>query len=257
MATGVVNTPSLNVRDQPNGQVIDLLTFGATVTTLTTDESGNWLLIIAVIDGVTRVGWVLGEFIDATNGHGQQPAPLQPPSTLDKPQPPPSDDGSVFDPNNWTIYTGVLGNRESGNKYDSVNQLGYSGRWQFGAGALCDCGYVKQGSKNSDLKSASAWLGLNSVFSLGDWLSDSSAQDSAMLEYTKGHYNSLLKAGGLNAASSVARCAGLLASAHLVGVGGAMSLVHGTVQHDANGVTSAQYYSLLSKAFGGTGVLEA
>jgi hypothetical protein len=244
MPIGVVNTSSLNVRDQPNGNVIALLTAGATVTTLTADESGNWLLIIAVIDGVTRVGWVQEQFINAADGSSGQ-------------QPPQPADAGIFAPDNWGIYTNVLGKRESSNNYHVVNQLGYSGRWQFGAGALVDCGYVRRGSKNSDLISTGAWLGLNGVFSLDDWLSNPDAQNSAMLVYTKSHYNSLLKSGGLNPQSSVARCAGLLAAAHLVGVGGAMSLVRGTVQHDANGVTSAQYYSLLSKALGGSGVLEA
>jgi hypothetical protein len=29
-------------------------------------------------------------------------------------------------------FVTTLGHRESGNKYDSVNTLGYMGRWQFG-----------------------------------------------------------------------------------------------------------------------------
>jgi hypothetical protein len=77
-----------------------------------------------------------------------------------------------------------------------------------------------------------------------------------MLTYTKGHYNSLIRQGGLRSDSSTARCAGLLAASHLLGVGGAMAFMLGSTGHDANGVTSADYYRLLSKAFGGTGSLE-
>jgi hypothetical protein len=249
MATGRVNTSSLNVRDQPDGQVIGVLALGDAVTTMTTDDSGKWLFITAVIDGVTRIGWAQEQFIDLTDsGSDTPPGPKV--AT-------PSAETGIFSRDNWKLYTGVLGKRESDNNYRSVNQFGFCGRWQFGAGALADCGYVRNGSRNSDLTLPNAWSGLNGVGSRNDWLSNEDAQNSAMLTYTKSHYNSLLKAGGLRPDSSVERCAGLLAASHLVGVGGAMSLVRGTIQQDANGVTSAQYYGLLSKAFGGSGVLEA
>jgi hypothetical protein len=249
MTTGRVNIPSLNVRDQPDGQVIGVLALGATVDTISTDDSGKWLFMTAEIDGVTRLGWVSEPFIDLVDGG------LDVPSAPSGPRP--SADTGIFGQDNWKAYKDVLGNRESGNDYGTINQFGFCGRWQFGAGALADCGYVRKGSRNSDLKSTGVWLGVEGVSSLTDWLSDHDAQDSAMLTYTKGHYNSLLKAGGLQPDSSLARCAGLLAAAHLLGVGGAMSFVRGAIGHDANGVTSAQHYSLLSKAFGGSGVLEA
>lgn len=245
MTTGRVSTPSLNLRDEPNGQIIAILTGGTIVTTLVPDVSGDWLLISADADGITRVGWVSGRFID-TSGPDPGTGPTDPGPT----------GGGIFDADNWERCRTVLGRRESDNNYRSVNQFGFCGRWQFGAGALIDSGYVRSGTRNSGLTSPGAWLGLNSVFSRDDWLSNTAAQDSAMLAYTKAHYNALIRRGGLRSNSSIARCAGLLAASHLLGVGGAMSFVNGSGGHDANGVTAADYYKLLSRAFGGSGSLE-
>jgi hypothetical protein len=248
MATGRVNTASLNVRDQPAGQVIGVLAQGDPVTTFTSDDSGQWLFVSAVVNGVTVLGWVSAQFIDLVDsGTDTPPGPNVAPA--------PTETG-IFSDANWKIYTDVLGKRESSNNYKSVNQLGYCGRWQFGAGALIDGGYVRAHTPQSGLTAPGVWLGKDGVNSRDDWLNNETAQNSAMLVYTKAHYTALLKLGGLRQDSSVPRCAGLLAASHLVGVGGAMSLVRGTIAQDANGVTSAQYYALLSKAFGGSGQLE-
>jgi uncharacterized protein (TIGR02594 family) len=157
----------------------------------------------------------------------------------------------------WAAYLDKLGAMESGNNYGAVNRLGYCGRWQFGAGALIDAGYVRAGTTNRNLLSPAAWTGKDGVSSRADWLSRRDAQDAAMLAYTRAHYKSLLAHGELLPTSSPARIAGLLAAAHLMGVGGARHLVDGTVTHDANGTTTLKYYHQLSVALGGTGRLEA
>ncbi len=157
----------------------------------------------------------------------------------------------------WATYLDKLGEMESGNNYGAVNRLGYCGRWQFGAGALIDAGYVRPGTTNRNLLSPAAWTGKAGVNSRADWLSRPDAQDAAMLAYTRAHYKSLLEHGELLPTSSPARIAGLLAAAHLMGLGGARHLVDGTVTHDANGTTTLKYYQLLSVALGGTGRLEA
>lgn len=163
-----------------------------------------------------------------------------------------------FSNEDWNTYCSVLGKRESGNDYSIVNQLGFSGRWQFGCGALIDGGYVKLGTPGGGAPaSASAWTGKDSISSRGDWLGNKAVQNSAMVVYTQSHYRSLLNQGGLTPTSSLPRVAGLLAAAHLMGVGGAMKMVNGTVTSDANGTTTTSYYELLSKAFGGSGRLES
>ena len=78
-----------------------------------------------------------------------------------------------------------------------------------------------------------------------------------MLLYTRAHYKSLLAHGELLPTASPARIAGLLAAAHLMGVGGARQLVAGTITQDANGTTTTKYYARLSLALGGSGRLEA
>jgi len=249
MATGRVNTPSLNLRDEPDGRIIAILTGGMIVTILVPDVSGSWFLVSADADGITRAGWVVGRFID-TSGTDPASGPTDPgfgPAG-----------GGIFDADNWENYRFLLGRRESDNKYNSVNSIGFCGRWQFGYSALIDCGYVRSTvRRNSELTASSSWLGLNGVSSREDWLSNTAAQDSAMLGYTRAHYNTLIRRAGLLPNSSIPRCAGLLAASHLLGVGGAMSFVKtGSGGHDANGVTAADYYKLLSRAFGGSGLLE-
>jgi uncharacterized protein (TIGR02594 family) len=157
----------------------------------------------------------------------------------------------------WATYLNRLGEMESGNNYGVVNRLGYCGRWQFGAGALVDAGYVRPGTTNRNLLSPAAWTGKDGVNSRADWLARPDAQDAAMLTYTRAHYNSLLEHGELLPTSSPARIVGLLAAAHLMGLGGARHLVNGTVTQDANGTTTLKYYQQLSVALGGTGRLEA
>jgi uncharacterized protein (TIGR02594 family) len=84
----------------------------------------------------------------------------------------------------YARYLGTLGEMESGNNYGTVNRLGYCGRWQFGAGALADAGYVRAGTTNRALLSPAAWTGKDGVSSRADWLARPDAQDAAMLTYT-------------------------------------------------------------------------
>ena len=156
----------------------------------------------------------------------------------------------------WQKYCDVLGQRESGNKYNVVNKLGYSGRWQFGALALQDLGYVKPHISNKGMASPAAWQGKDGINSREAWLGTKTVQDSVMREYTQRHYQSLLQAGTVKNTSSPAHVAGTLAAAHLMGIGNAIKLKDGVVTSDAFGTTSMSYYSLLSKAFGGNGVFQ-
>lgn len=171
------------------------------------------------------------------------------------------DVGDGFPPltgGNWKKYCRKLGERESNNNYAVVNKLGFCGRWQFGATALIDVGYVKPGrTKNSSLTSSSSWTGKHGVSSRADWLSNKAAQNEAMLAYTQAHYKQLFKLGGLQSGSSLPRVVGLLAAAHLMGVGGAMKLTRNETTSDAFGTTSGEYYTLLAQDFGGSATLQA
>src|SRR5258707_2777904 len=98
-----------------------------------------------------------------------------------------------FSSEQWNTYCDVLGKRESDNNYSVVNQLGFSGRWQFGCGALIDGGYVKPGTTGGGAPAAaSAWTGKDGISSRADWLANKVVQNSAMVTYTQSHYTSLL-----------------------------------------------------------------
>ncbi|MEP3430993.1 MAG: TIGR02594 family protein [Roseibium sp.] len=159
----------------------------------------------------------------------------------------------------WAKFIDLLGHRESTNNYKAVNRLGYAGRWQFGALALIDAGYVKSGAKTRLLAESRWWRGTNGINSREDWLNNkNNCQDEAMVSHTRRNYRSLLNNRDsrkvieviLNNADKAA-LAGILATAHLLGAGGARKMLNGQDGQDANGVKGRDYYKLLAEAFGG------
>ncbi len=157
-------------------------------------------------------------------------------------------------PNQWDKYRDVLGMRESTNTYSKVNQFNYIGRWQFGAAALNEVGYVHPRKKNRDLLSPGAWIGKDGITSQTAWLGNHPVQDAAMLAFTRIYYKRLIKFGALPANATVPRAAGMLAVAHLLGPGGALNFSRGINSADGNGTTAKSYYKLLSQALGGSGI---
>jgi len=154
----------------------------------------------------------------------------------------------------WQQYCDVLGFRESGNDYTSVNQFNFAGRWQFGCGALIDTGHVQPGTKTARGGAPNSnWLDHNGVSSLATWRSTPPAQDAAMIKFTKQNFDFLTHRG--MTATDVPRVAGLLAAAHLKGAGNALALLQGHVTQDANGTTTLSYYRLLNLGMGGNGQL--
>lgn len=191
-------------------------------------------------------------------GFDTEPAQSSGPGTED----PNFDDGTLgpFTKSDWSNYTDVLGHRESGNNYAAVNTIGYSGRWQFGALALIDGGYVKSGATTRLLAQNRWWLGKKGVASRLDWLENkNSCQDLEMIAYTRRNYRSLLNnretkkvMDTLIDNADKASLAGVLAASHLLGTGGARKMMKGVDGSDANGVKGSQYFALLSTAFGGS-----
>jgi hypothetical protein len=166
--------------------------------------------------------------------------------------------GKVFGPftkDLWQRYCDILGFRESGNNYTSLNQFNFAGRWQFGCGALIDTGHVQPGTKTARGGAPNSnWLTKNGVSSLATWRSTKSAQDAAMIDFTNRYYN-FLTHNGLSPDAPVPHIAGLLAAAHLKGPGNALELLKGHVTQDANGTTTLSYYRLLNIGMGGSGKL--
>ncbi|MBD1547166.1 TIGR02594 family protein [Roseibium aggregatum] len=191
-------------------------------------------------------------------GFDADPAQSNGPGTED----PNFDAGTLgpFTKADWAKYIDVLGHRESTNNYGAVNRLGYSGRWQFGALALIDGGYVKNGAETRLLAQDRWWTGKNGVTSRDAWLANTNAcQDTEIIAFTRRNYRSLLNNRDskkvletiINTANKAA-LAGLLATAHLLGAGGARKMLKGQDGQDANGVKGRDYYALLAQAFGGS-----
>lgn len=138
----------------------------------------------------------------------------------------------------------ALGKRESSNNYKAVNQLGYIGKYQMGAPMLIDLGYVKAGSKNSDLNNPTVWTGKGGVTSKEAFLNSPVQQEAAMDAELVMNEKRLRKIGVIDDTSTEQEISGFLATSHLLGTGGAKKMKNGIVSSDANGVTGNSYYNL-------------
>jgi len=144
-------------------------------------------------------------------------------------------------------YASILGNRESGNRYGTTNPYGYVGRWQMGADALAENGYVKRGTTNAGLNDPSKWIGKGDVHSVAEFKANkNNVQDTEFGEYTNRHYAQLKAAGVIRDGMKPADVAGWLAAAHLKGVGGAEALARGRDNVDANGTSASSYRRMMA-----------
>jgi hypothetical protein len=144
----------------------------------------------------------------------------------------------------YSSYAQTVGQRESGGNYKSVNSLGYLGKYQFGAMALEDMGLVKKGvgaKGQKALDDPSNWTidGGKEAF-----LNNPSLQEQTMLRYTKMNFERLKKLGVINDSTTAEKIAGFLASAHLVGPGGAAAMNRGEMRKDAYGTSAESYFKL-------------
>lgn len=123
---------------------------------------------------------------------------------------------------------------ESNNKLDAVNQYGYIGRYQMGAGALVDTGYLKReayGKGNKAMNDPSMWTGKNNIRSKEDFLANEKEQEAAVRAYTYRNRVHLTnsKIGDVSAIEA-AKSLGigtdaLLGSSHLLGAEGMKNYV--------------------------------
>ena len=169
-----------------------------------------------------------------------------------------------LDQNQLQKLMDALGQRESGSvaggtqNYSITNQLGYVGKYQFGAAALQTLGYVTwpvpaKARKNSDLSSSNIWTGKNGCSSLEDWKANkNNCQEVAMYELLRSNYNSLKDLGVVTTEDKVDVVSGYLAVAHLLGPGGARDLKRGIINKDGNGTSAYEYFELGVRAQGST-----
>lgn len=190
---------------------------------------------------------------NATPSPAMQTAPtVAPPPTQDSNSPrlipsvPPEELGGI----NYSSYAQTVGQRESNGDYKAVNTLGFLGKYQFGAAALEDMGLIKKGASrggNKVLNDPSNWTiaGGKEAF-----LNNAELQEQTMANYTKQNFRSLKRLGVINEETTPEKIAGYLASAHLVGPGGAAALSRGEIRKDAYGTSAQSYFKLGSASQG-------
>lgn len=142
-----------------------------------------------------------------------------------------------------TALMAQLGYSESRNNYSAVNQLGYIGKYQFGAPALIDRGYVKAGTTNSGLNDPANWTGKGGITSKESFLGTPDVQEAVMLANMQANYKTLTSKGAVSSSSDSSTVAGLIAVAHLLGAGGANKWNNGGGGADANGTTGEMYFN--------------
>lgn len=145
-----------------------------------------------------------------------------------------------------TALMAQIAKSETGGKadpYGTKNQLGFVGKYQFGAAALKDLGYVKtSASGNSSLENPNSWTGKDGIYSLEDYYKAKDVQEKMAVEYTQRNYNTLVKTGAITASDSPETVGGMLMTSHLLGAGGAKTWRNGGGGADANGTTGETYF---------------
>ena len=151
-------------------------------------------------------------------------------------------------------YLGAVGQRESNNNYSAINSIGFVGKYQMGTMALKDLGYIRSdaSNNNSTLRNPANWTGFGGINNLNDFLSNTTEQETAMLNYTNLNYEYLQNKGGIRSNDNLETVGGMLAGSHLLGAGGMTNWRNGNGGADAYGTTGDEYYSIGSRAIRGS-----
>ena len=141
-------------------------------------------------------------------------------------------------------FLDALGFRESNNRYDSVNTFGFMGRWQFGKPRLYDLGfsidgYIPSGRAPKKLLSREAFL-------------QSPTLQNRLMHMHVGQLKRIInkkysKYFGKEIKGVVITLSGLVAGAHLKGLGGVSKFLQGHDNTDAYGTKISEYI----RKFGG------
>jgi len=132
-----------------------------------------------------------------------------------------------------------LGHRESNNNYQVKNNWGYMGRWQFGKPRLYDMGISLDGwhPKDQPQKRNVTWM---------EFKHDSLMQSMVVLRHVKNLKYQFMKKPytdyiGKRVNGITITLSGLVAGAHLKGVGGVKQFLAGQDNADALGTKISEY----------------
>jgi len=144
-----------------------------------------------------------------------------------------------------------LGWNESSFNYASVNQYNFMGKYQIGAAALVDQGYVKPDAfklaGNQCLDNPSSWTTKaqnEGIDSKQAFLKNGAFQEKVMYNLLQANYNQLNRTGGIKSGDDQCTVAGALAAAHLLGAGGSKTWRTTGGGSDANGTTGTTYFNM-------------
>lgn len=150
---------------------------------------------------------------------------------------------------NYDAFLEAVGARESSGDYKIVNSIGFLGKYQMGEAALIDSDYYKKdGTAKNDWKDE--WTGKDGVNSKADFLDSPKAQENAIRTYMDVQWKYITNMGldkavgkTLSDGTTLTQ-SGMLAGAHLVGIGGLRDYIKSdgqTVPKDGNGTKISEY----------------
>ena len=156
------------------------------------------------------------------------------------------------------VYLAGVGKRESGGDYSirEAKNGNYLGKYQMGAAALADNGYIKPeyvkmyGTKA--VRYPEAWTGKDGVHSDEEFLAAPAVQERAIVSYTNKNYDALKSSGGIQPGDDAGTVAGMLQASHLLGPGGSKNGGSGAWRvrwgdgggTDANNTSGKSYFDL-------------
>lgn len=123
-------------------------------------------------------------------------------------------------------YRDLVGKMESGGNYSNDNKVGFLGKYQFGAAALEDYGYMKKGSGKDKMAvyDPKNWTGKDGIKSAEDFKNSPQVQDNLFNAYTSHNFARLLTRNIIKEGMSAEDIASRLYAAHHGGIGGATNL---------------------------------
>ena len=140
---------------------------------------------------------------------------------------------------NYNNFISDLGARESGNKYDCENAFGFLGRWQFGKPRIYDAGYSLD---NYSPKGMEKKRLISKRYFLDNTLG---IQDQIMSWHVYNLADSISKRYAEFLGKTIngieITLSGLVAGAHLKGLGGVKQFLNGNDNADALGTKISEY----------------
>lgn len=133
----------------------------------------------------------------------------------------------------------ALGHRESSSNYEAKNNYGFMGRWQFGKPRLYDLGISLDGwhPKDQPQKRNMSWI---------EFKKDTLMQDMVVLRHVRDLKHQILRKPrefkiGEQVNGVTITLSGLVAGAHLKGMGGVKNILAGNDNVDAYGTKISEY----------------